>query len=508
MRRTRYMLIKNTHTHARLPRACTITRETVRTGGEVQKRWYRVAYCTRPGKNVYDKEFDKASRPGQEGASALSMYGGGREKKTKSARRSQQAAAEDAATSSRRDRGGSKSGKKAERDEEFFTQQSQTFFSDMLGDAPQRRSATAETVFVQWDELLRSREALKQRLDTIAAVHGWETPALGGIEPDKLVVAMRAEVAALEPAADHLERADLLLELHRQRAKLDALSGERDRAAAEAAEAREDGFEARTLLAEQADEIAALRQRMVAREVGGAHGQIAGGKAAGKTADTATAEGASSVLVGAGDASSSSSASATASAFSATLARGQTSEGREVVHALERLKLPDEAAMGARELACWHENKKTIVNSLRTLSSQIYSGTVRILYELIQNADDCVFADDDGAPPCLHLECSEEALVAYHNERGFQPRDLYAMCQVGESSKRAGSGKIGRKGIGFKSVFQVSFPGETGVEPSRRAPDGEPPMESPQWRAPNGEPPMESPQWRAPEGESSVEPSL
>jgi len=30
------------------------------------------------------------------------------------------------------------------------------------------------------------------------------------------------------------------------------------------------------------------------------------------------------------------------------------------------------------------------------------------------------------------------------------------VCQVGESSKAAGSGKIGRKGIGFKSVFQIS----------------------------------------------------
>ena len=29
--------------------------------------------------------------------------------------------------------------------------------------------------------------------------------------------------------------------------------------------------------------------------------------------------------------------------------------------------------MGERELACWHENKKTIVNSLRTLSIQIDS---------------------------------------------------------------------------------------------------------------------------------------
>jgi hypothetical protein len=30
------------------------------------------------------------------------------------------------------------------------------------------------------------------------------------------------------------------------------------------------------------------------------------------------------------------------------------------------------------------------------------------------------------------------------------------MCQVGESSKLAGSGKIGRKGIGFKAVFQIT----------------------------------------------------
>ena len=77
--------------------------------------------------------------------------------------------------------------------------------------------------------------------------------------------------------------------------------------------------------------------------------------------------------------------------------------------------------------------------------------------EIIQNADDCAFDDDDGGGVReLHLECSDEALVAYHNERGFQPKDLYAMCQVGESSKLAGSGKIGRKGIGFKAVFAVA----------------------------------------------------
>ena len=65
--------------------------------------------------------------------------------------------------------------------------------------------------------------------------------------------------------------------------------------------------------------------------------------------------------------------------FQSSLTAGQTAEGRRVVEALERLKLPDESAMGPRELACWHENKKTIVNSLRTLSSQIYSATARVV---------------------------------------------------------------------------------------------------------------------------------
>ena len=85
------------------------------------------------------------------------------------------------------------------------------------------------------------------------------------------------------------------------------------------------------------------------------------------------------------------------------------------MHALEKLKLPDESTMTQRELACWHENKKTITNSLKTLSGQIYSATTRILYEIIQNADDCSF-DGDGdhangqcsAVRELYLECSDD----------------------------------------------------------------------------------------------------
>ena len=84
--------------------------------------------------------------------------------------------------------------------------------------------------------------------------------------------------------------------------------------------------------------------------------------------------------------------------------------------ALARLKLPDEASMAPRELACWHENKRTIENSLKTLSGQIYSARARIVYEIIQNADDCSYDAESGEPPQLHIECSDEALCSWHNE--------------------------------------------------------------------------------------------
>ena len=318
----------------------------------------------------------------------------------------------------------------------------------------------SENLFVSWEELLGSREAMKRRVDTIAAVHGWEGASaqksfLGGVEPSGLLQSIKAEIVALEPAADALETADLLLELQSIRAQLGAAGEERDRLAEDLHQSQEECFEARDLLAGQSTELETLRQeavavaRLKAAEVGGDDSQV------GSKAPTATE---AAALADAGIGSSSD----PLGAFKVTLSRGQTAEGRRIVHALERLKLPDESVMGPRELACWHENKKTIMNSLKTLSSQIYSATTRILYEIIQNADDCSFEDGNDVPEGtrgavreLYLECSDDALVAFHNEKGFQPKDLYAMCQVGESSKAAGSGKIGRKGIGFKSVFQI-----------------------------------------------------
>ena len=48
-----------------------------------------------------------------------------------------------------------------------------------------------------------------------------------------------------------------------------------------------------------------------------------------------------------------------------------------------------------------------------------------------------------------------EWLAAFHNERGFSGQDLHSLCQLGDSQKDS-SVSIGRKGIGFKSIFAVS----------------------------------------------------
>jgi hypothetical protein len=61
--------------------------------------------------------------------------------------------------------------------------------------------------------------------------------------------------------------------------------------------------------------------------------------------------------------------------------------------------------------------------------------------------------------PTLHLTYAKNHLRVDCNEIGFSPKDIDALCSVGQSSK-AGAGVstqyVGEKGIGFKSVFKAS----------------------------------------------------
>ena len=294
------------------------------------------------------------------------MYGGGRERKaSKVTKRSQQAAAAAAAEAAA---DGAVGGSKRDKWLKVPGKQKQEGEDDNgplgrrgAGWQPPQGEVTGslgEHVFTRWEELLSSREELKRRLDAIAATHGWESRSarrsfLGGIEPGALVRSLRTEVAALDQASEELARAGLLLQLRDVRSQLEQAAEERERLTEDVAQLQEDKFEACALADAATGEVERLRQQAV--ETGSVGPSVPGG-AGGSGPSFASSQ----------PPPAETAASVDLSLFEGTLSPGQASEGRRVVEALERLKLPDEAAMGPRELACWRENKKTIVNSLRT----------------------------------------------------------------------------------------------------------------------------------------------
>ncbi|KAF5399577.1 hypothetical protein PHET_07443, partial [Paragonimus heterotremus] len=105
--------------------------------------------------------------------------------------------------------------------------------------------------------------------------------------------------------------------------------------------------------------------------------------------------------------------------------------------------------------------------SLVQLSEDLYGQPGHFLLELIQNADDNEYRVSDKVLPtlefCLVLRTDSAAtpaaaLLVMNNEAvGFTEADMSSLCDVGVSTKlNQRNLKTGRKGIGFKSVFNVT----------------------------------------------------
>ncbi|KAK3281334.1 hypothetical protein CYMTET_10869 [Cymbomonas tetramitiformis] len=94
--------------------------------------------------------------------------------------------------------------------------------------------------------------------------------------------------------------------------------------------------------------------------------------------------------------------------------------------------------------------------ALTKLSQDLYSTPTQFIAELLQNADDCVFPED--VTPAVWITMLSDSIRFSSNEVGFTAKDVQALCAIGESTKE-GSAQIkaiGKKGIGFKSVFMVT----------------------------------------------------
>jgi hypothetical protein len=80
------------------------------------------------------------------------------------------------------------------------------------------------------------------------------------------------------------------------------------------------------------------------------------------------------------------------------------------------------------------------------LLGQLYSERTHFIFELIQNAEDA------GATE-LTFELFEDRLEVRHDGRPFTEADVRGVCGVGKSGKSGDLTKIGKFGIGFKSVY-------------------------------------------------------
>lgn len=135
---------------------------------------------------------------------------------------------------------------------------------------------------------------------------------------------------------------------------------------------------------------------------------------------------------------------------SVTLDAAMTTDNpREFLVQLRNIRMASKDAMGDRAY-----------KSYLDLIQKSGISTGRYVNELLQNADDCDYAD--GVLPSAEISVDNGVLVLSTNEVGFKANNVRAITAIGESTKNillsAGSNRltIGEKGVGFKSIFAIA----------------------------------------------------
>src|SRR2546421_941074 len=99
----------------------------------------------------------------------------------------------------------------------------------------------------------------------------------------------------------------------------------------------------------------------------------------------------------------------------------------------------------------WVEStrKNNFEKGIRHSTVEKYPDPVHFVYELLQNAE------DQGATEAT-FALSADCLVFRHNGNPFKRSDVENITGIGNSDKTEEVNKIGRFGIGFKSVFAIT----------------------------------------------------
>lgn len=93
-----------------------------------------------------------------------------------------------------------------------------------------------------------------------------------------------------------------------------------------------------------------------------------------------------------------------------------------------------------------------LANMMREVGKGLYSSKQRMIFELLQNADDTPAGDR----LVFNIAIIGDYLTIYHNGLPFSADDVKSITSAAQSTKRSDAAKTGYKGIGFKSVFTDS----------------------------------------------------
>lgn len=100
-----------------------------------------------------------------------------------------------------------------------------------------------------------------------------------------------------------------------------------------------------------------------------------------------------------------------------------------------------------RRLGVYKADPDQVVRDTRVAERATKDHVGRWLFELLQNSE-------DAKAPEVRIAIDKETVYVADNGQGLRPKAVSAICGTDLSDKTAGT--IGRKGVGFKSVYEVS----------------------------------------------------
>ena len=126
-------------------------------------------------------------------------------------------------------------------------------------------------------------------------------------------------------------------------------------------------------------------------------------------------------------------------------------DGKNYIELLKKIR------QATAETYEWHGRKffKFLQKDLTAGESGIYSDSLRFIFELIQNVDDCDYEKTDFCCLDMKFDFYRDQIILTYNEKGFTPFNVFAITGIAEAAKNISSTKneIGEKGIGFKSGY-------------------------------------------------------